>query len=243
MSEHRCLENVCVHAAWTPQQSVADTSGFLLTDTLIPFGGIPLAEETCGPCPANVAMPSAANPRWAGCHGLLILDPADAVEARAASIIGSLEQEASSPPPLPAALLALPRLWLESPLPPANLLWNALVWDSLSAEQVELPGLAAFRRAIEAALAHELPLHVQAYPAGIRSARHWRVPAHCPRCSSPREEGSTTCPICHTSEAAEIARKRFAKGERPYWQLARFMGEQAADEFLQRYAVHRASEA
>ena len=233
----RCLGNVCVGADWSADMPTQCATGFLLSDTLIAYGNDQAAANTCGPCPANAAQPAEDQPRWAGCHGLLIAPaPADLGRAFLAAWQALGETPAGDVPAGAAA--SWNRLWIESPLTRSQLDLHAELWAQFSTEPPQA-GWAEFRRALEAARTQHLALHVRAYPAGVRRGRHWYVPSHCPRCGSPREENSPACPVCCVSIAATPARRLFARGERPYWPLVRFLGAEAAADFLRAYAEHR----
>ena len=190
LGENRCSDNVCLRGDWNRSMPADEAWGFVLSDTLIPFGGADGAEQTCGRCPANVALPPDSAPRWAGCHGMLVVHDLARLEEK---IGGSWH-----------------RLWIGSPLDDAALAEHAETWGSVPSDDSAIEGLPAYLRATEAARADRtgsMLLHVKAYPPGIRSGRTWQVPAHCRRCSAVREEASAECPVCGSTDAPEPARR------------------------------------
>jgi hypothetical protein len=73
-------------------------------------------------------------------------------------------------------------------------------------------------------------VHVQLHPPGRVEGRRWLLPAHCPRCSvpwPPSRLGSAAragrCPVCDDVGPPAPARRRCARGQRPYQPLERLL--------------------
>ena len=133
-------------------------------------------------------------------------------------------------------------LWASSPLSPVQLellevLLERLVADDLPglAPRHDVAGLDDLRAAIVVARRENVPLHVQYGPRGEVFERTWFVAAHCGRCRAAREPQSRRCGVCGQPGPAEPARRRQAKGTRPYGPLSRFLGADGARQFLDRY--------
>ena len=224
LADARCCDGICVHASFNENDSSAEALGFVLSDTLIPFGGGEAAEQACRECWANVAAAHNDEPRWAGCHGLLIAHDLKRLQAMIdTSWYG---------------------LWRESPLTTAALERHTTIWNGLADDDVIVSGVSAFRRAIRVCLecdsSVDRTLHIAAFPPGVRSARYWHVPAHCRKCSAIRKEATAKCGECGSSESPEPARRRMARGQRPYWPIVKLLGDAGAEAFLRRYHEARA---
>lgn len=132
--------------------------------------------------------------------------------------------------------------WLQSPLDAERCTALADVLHcatGLSANQIE--SLSDLRLGLQAAQQAGTRLFARVYPAGAIAGTQWQLARHCPRCYAEWAlPGKATCAVCgHTGHPADEA-KRKARGTRPYFPLARLLGQEQAAAFLTRYAAFRA---
>jgi hypothetical protein len=210
--------------------------GFRIEEALRLYGGEQAVEQNCRGCPANaLARFDAAS--LAGCYGLVPLpdDPRPVHEAVERAIAEAVS-EADFGQLFPRTSPPWYGLWIESPLSStraaalARILTGAIGGGSTIATFGEL--IAALEFAAET----PRPLHVRLYPPGRVLGPWWRLVPHCPRCAGGWSEAAVRkCTICGYAGSPAPDKKRHARGRRPYFPLARLLGEQAATKLLERF--------
>jgi hypothetical protein len=215
---------------------VQGASGFRAAEALAIYGSLDAITQACRDCPANsnALQDSTA---LAGCFGLLPL-PLDAAPFHVAveraieeqNILAEVERH------FPPTRLPWYGFWQSSPLASEQLAPLAKLLAAVQTADAECRrGLAELLLALQAAQRHKLALHVRHYPRGEVSGPWWRHVPHCPRCQAEWPEHADHCRACqYIGQPAPIA-KRHARGTRPYFPLARLLGEQSATAFLARY--------
>lgn len=212
VAENRCQAGICINAE--------QERGFRLTDVLSAYGGEKLIASQCGTCPANT-LRNRPQGNFAGCFGWLILTDEHREE-------------------LSQIHARYHTLWLDSTPDADTLEEHARLFQKLTER---FPDSAAYydeyQQAIRLALASGCSLHWQFVPAGSTDGITWTIHAHCPRCRAAMAVDARYCRVCEYHGHPEPARKRKARGQRPYTPLTKFLGEAGAAEFLRRYRVSR----
>lgn len=218
-----------------------DDMGFRATESLALYGGLDAITAACHNCPAN-GLESITPATLAGCFGLWPLP----LDARA---FHALMERAMDERDLTAEVarhfpLASPHwygLWQHSPLtaeqlaPLAELL-SAIQASGIASTDVECQrGLAELQLAIQAAQRHHLALHVRHYPRGEVTGPWWQLVPHCPTCHAEWQPRADRCFACSYLGPPAPAKKRHARGPRPYFPLARLLGESQATALLAQY--------
>ena len=93
-----------------------------------------------------------------------------------------------------------------------------------------------FRSALQVSIENEIGIQVQVIPAGVVDKKNWKVPQHCSVCSANAEPWDGKCLNCQATQPPNSPLKRFIRGDRPYWPLVRFLGEDGAKDLLARYS-------
>lgn len=209
--------------------------GFIIDEVLEGFGGEESIAKLCSGCPANIAAASSHT----GCFGWIHQwgDDRDPIEWFDAAIDQrGLRQKVEAH--FPATNPNFYGIWM-----PASYTKSQLaILSEIFVFGVDIAydtAMSQFARALKCALETETPLQTQLFPSGELSGRTWRVAAHCASCSAERAEKSRRCPVCLAQSTAIGARRRKAKGVRPYLALAEFLGPEMVADFLQRYFVAR----
>ncbi len=212
LAEQRCFDGICVNDSLD--------RGFRAADVLAAYGGEALLDSQCGCCPANTLL-SRSPGNFAGCYGWLILSEE---RCRELTEIGGDHH----------------LLWLE-PTPNREALWrHAQLCQTLSERfPASFEHYAAYQQAIQVALTQSISLHWQLVPRGETDGLTWTIAAHCPRCRAPLASDIRYCQVCQYQGHPEPARRRKARGQRPYTPLATFLGDAGAAEFLRRYRASR----
>jgi hypothetical protein len=256
LAEGRVYGGYCwEHSASDPATVSEDPLGFLLAEVLAAYGEAEWLDEVCGACAARVAggepaivprgmRPSAGGQaggqqrrvtaRWAGCFGWI--DWSEVVSCWDEWVAQAIERRGLGS--------EIARHFTVTQHP-----WYGLFTKSpLSGEQRELMAqvvqelgesspaaglvLADFAAALEASSRWGLPLSVSFGPAGRLTATHWTVLPHCGRCKSQRMEGSQRCGECAHPGAPLPARRRYARGPRPYGSVSRMMSRERLNSLL-----------
>jgi len=234
--------------------AVDPPNGFRIDEALAIYGGEEAARRACGDCPANALAgddnplfrngPVPESPSLAGCYGLVRLpdDPAGvhaAVEQGTGRAYGSVPWES-------VCHVTTPRwfgLWAESPLDAEHLLVR---YNVLAAAPIDDPlcrqGIAELLVALNVAFDAGLRLHVRLYPPGHVEGTTWRLAPHCPRCKAAWPAPAAGCAVCGYLGHPAPDQKRRARGQRPYFPLARLLGPEQAELFMGRYESFRARE-
>jgi hypothetical protein len=100
-----------------------------------------------------------------------------------------------------------------------------------------LDDLLRFIDALNLAVQHDLPLHVELVPRGHSDGQTWTLARHCERCRlsiPPSETAWRSCPACGNQQSAP-ERKLKVLGLRPYVSLARVLGLERTKTFLEKY--------
>jgi hypothetical protein len=230
-SECRVLEGLCVEPPY----------GFRIDDALAIYGGIAAIEQACSGCPANAASRLHPN-ALAGCFGLLPLS-ANELEIHNAVDAAILQSPSAADfaRHFPVTRPAWYGLWINSPLDEQQ---AALLLDILATANASArfgPEFSTLQAGLQAAVQHNLRLHVTLYPPGRVEGVWWRLAPHCRRCQAPwNSPTSLRCGVCGHSGRPVSGKQRRARGRRPYFPLDRLLGSEAAAEFLLRYEALRA---
>jgi hypothetical protein len=207
--------------------------GFRIDEAVAIYGGVDAVEQACGDCPANAAARTSAG-SLAGCFGIMPLssDQRDLIAAMNERIdrLGLVTEYARLFSPTQPRWYGL---WLDSPLNQDQLWFLARLLEG----QREFDELVA---GLHVAIETGLPLYARLYPRGRVEGSWWRLDSHCPRCRAPWHEArARQCECCGHAGHPAPDKKRHARGRRPYFPLARLLGEPAAAEFLVRYEAFR----
>ncbi len=228
MAEGRIFEGVCVDRSMT--------SGFLTDEVLAYFGGESLVVHECQDCPANVLANKDAR-MLAGCFGLFDWSNLQPSFFR---VIDEVAREKKFADPICHCLhLTSPAwygLWMSSPLDNVQ---TELIAQILTAAAGKVSHVDQSLHRLIAALNvcrdHELLLHVSMSPTGKASDRSWTTGPHCPRCKAEMTEKAKHCRVCGRTGGPNPARRRNARGTRPYQPLHEILGAPNVEPFLQRY--------
>ena len=182
-------------------------NGFRVAEALAIYGGEEVVNSACQTCPANGCRGSSGSSASfvsssAGCYGWVVL-PIDPTEFHAAF-------DRVVPQAISGTGQRWYGMWLRSPLAPYQLAGIAEALQNVSIDEPRCrQGLAGLVTACGTALAHNLPLHIRAYPRGRVEGTWWRLVPHCPNCKAPwqaiRIRNATECVpksahICPTCE-------------------------------------------
>ena len=228
-AENRVFEGLCID----------EPLGFRVDHALAVYGGQAAVEVACRGCPAN-ALAATESGSLAGCFGMLPLpDDNESFYAPFDRAIDEANRRSQYAALFPSTRPRWFGIWMESPLnvPRIELMLGVLRCDEVAASLGDEGN--RFALALEACVRHGLPLHGQLYPRGEVQGNWWHVAPHCRRCRTARDAGSSHCPVCGCVGELDPGRKRRARGTRPYFPLARILGESAAAAFLQRYRQFR----
>jgi hypothetical protein len=211
---------------------VAPPDGFRIDAALAMQEGLAAVEAACGRCPANAGQ-TLDSLALAGCFGIVPItrEPFEFY----AEVDAAIERLDLTESYQRLFLTTQPRwfgLWSSSPLQTEQLLLLSELLKVVNGDEA----WQHLQAALQVATTRNLPLHIRLYPAGEVAGRRWRLAPHCPRCVGPWNDlRSRCCGICGLVGHPAPDKKRLARGQRPYFPLARLLGEQAAAEFLVRY--------
>lgn len=186
-----------VHKGVVIQRAAPDDDplGFDVESVLAPLGGLACIEAACATCPANALRRT--EPRaLAGCVGHLT-PPVSEIE-----------------------------LWLSLSLPerPSREELGVQRERLQRLTEEEAMGRSDYLLAIAAALQHDIPLVVRAYPGGRCEGRRWYVEPHCDRCKAAWPEAQRQqCRVCGQVGGRQPERRRMRMGTRPYRPLREFL--------------------
>lgn len=260
--EGREFQGYCLEpSAGDPATVSRDPLGFSLAEVLAAYGDAEWLDDICGGCVARVAggepaiVPRGARPsaagragssassdapmvaRWAGCFGWIEWSSAgeswhDQVSA-AMDRRGVRSQIARH---FLATLHPWYGLFAHSPLTdPQRDLLVELVAELQGGEPPVAMILSDFAAALRVSAERGVALSVAFGPVGELTSAYWTVLPHCPRCKAPRLMESRRCGECGQPGAPTAARRRFARGPRPYGSLLRMMNRTRLDELLTGY--------
>ena len=226
VAEHRVHHNIVVSAA---SSGDAEPTGFLVEPVLEPFGGLDFITAQCLNCPAN-ALAKLESLALAGCVGYLV-PPEQQADAFHRLLDTLIEPNGASTTP------SWYSLWLDSQ--PARMAIESQreLWCRYLASNAPpaILGLHDYLAALDQALAHDIPLRVQLYPAGRCAERRWIVAAHCGRCIAPWPEARRQqCRVCGQVGGRQPERTRRRMGTRPFRALREFLSSKQIVELLQR---------
>jgi hypothetical protein len=191
--------DLCV-TSWIYSKAGTKPNGYRISEVFSPFGGLAAARATCGGCDANIW--SERSEKMGGCAGVVAIDPdSPELESSLSQVVAasSLDDGVGS-----AFVPTSPiwyGLWVNSPLSQnqCRLLLKVLSGIELltSRDRRILP-------ALESALAHALPLHVDLTALGHTDFGVYTEFPHCPRCKAfagftwqtPYPRDPMTCRVC-----------------------------------------------
>ena len=228
--EGRVFEGLCV----------APPMAFRVDEALAIYGGLPTVESVCYGCPAN-ALAARDRRSLAGCYGMLPL-PADESEfhAEVEQAVDKMTLASQCVALFPSTSPRWYGLWKQSPLSGDQLTLLLTLLRGIALSDVSCrSGLEELLLALDAAVEHSLPLHVQLYPRGESVNGRWLLNPHCGQCAAPWNDNSQHCAVCGHIGHPASPKKRHSRGTRPYFALSRLMGEQQSAEFLARYETFR----
>ncbi|MCE9524988.1 MAG: hypothetical protein K8R36_02925 [Planctomycetales bacterium] len=231
VEEGRVFEGICV----------APPNGFQVEDAISLYGGLSPAEAACRECPANAGLKENRQ-SLAGCFGMVGLPPDEAeVHTAVEEAIGRLNLWTDVEASFQATKPAWYGLWMQSPLnAPRSRLLQLILQSAGGREGSYLTAIRQMILGLEAAVQHNLPLHVRLYPRGEVQGVWWNLVPHCQNCHAPwLESNRDQCQVCGYVGRPASPPKRRARGTRPYWPLERMMGKEKAAEFLVRYEAQQ----
>lgn len=249
-----------------PDARPESLTGFRAADVLDAYAIDERAPSECADCPAHLDRFLAPDGEGAarrstvdraGCFGLLdwtpladgLFDAVDrawaetAVETAAegpadgSSAEFGDESDAASSGRFPFTTPVWYGLWIDSPIPAARLpRLESLLDRLLDRGPVWRAVFERLASAVRTARRSSLELAVEYGPAGRIEGREWIVEAHCRRCRAAKGPGGRKCVVCGLAAPPEPARRRLARGVRPYRPLSEFLG---ADELAVRLDDYR----
>jgi hypothetical protein len=224
--EDRVFEGLCVDPP----------NGFRVEEALQVYGDWQTVENTCRTCPANALLPN--NPlSLAGCYGVILL-PKDLTHFHAAI-------DRATQAIWPGGFKTSPAwygLWHHAPYEGLSISQRSYVLRTARDEHIEdwieMDELLVALATVEVTKGR---LHVKLFPRGHVDGNRWYLVPHCQHCKAEWSFANVgVCGVCRRASHSEHAKKRHARGLRPYFPLARLLGEQQATEFLLRYLAFRA---
>jgi hypothetical protein len=232
--EGRVFEGLCV----------SPPNGFRIDDALQIYGGLSGIDLACRDCPANASAQQVRG-KVAGCYGFVpLLEDTSSLHR---AIEGGIETAYPRADWSSLCVATTPRwygLWIDSPIKAESLLVRYLVLSATTIDDQRCrAAFAELLNALNVAFDAGCRLHVQLYPRGRVEGPWWRLAPHCPRCKAIwKEAGGRRCNTCGFEGHPAPDKKRRARGRRPYFPLARLLGEEQAGTFLVRYQAFRAQQ-
>lgn len=237
--QRRELDGVCFPTTLDqPPGPAGPTLAFRASDALDPWQLAALSDSPCRECPAHVVP---THSEAAGCFGLVDWTSVagelhNAVDAVRTDPGAPLEWDAAFVPTTPAWY----GLWCQSPLSAAQLTGLAGLLERLLARGTIWAGVfGALSRAIAEACQRGWLIDVEFCPAGRVTGRQWEVTSHCARCKAAADARQRLCPVCGWEGLALPARRRLARGNRPWRPLAEFLSPDRAADLVRRYLESR----
>lgn len=262
-AEGRIVDDTCIdRRADEDFKPIESVKGFSIDEITSAYGGVDFLKTCCQECKANACsfgqapmkQDRQANNetlhRYAGCYGYL------------QSQYGGLElfndwaAFLNGDPTLDAITSQtkdrISSLWLNKNLTPQAIdCFRALV-ESTRVQFLAEPSVRDseddllafnevmnFRSALQVSIENEIGIQVQVIPAGVVDKKNWKVPQHCSVCSANAESWDGRCLNCQATQPPNSPLKRFIRGDRPYWPLIRFLGENGVKDLLARYRKQR----
>ena len=253
--EDRVLDGIAVAPLPTDQEKISAALGFRVADVFESFGKPEDVAACCEHCPANVMrlqFPDSS----VGCFGILPVTNvdvhpwADSIAEGELDLRKELESALQSHPDLQLRLgklfLQTKPVWYGIWIPEVpSLEQRRMQSEVMRLLQSQIPdqdfteSWRLFAAALDASIISDIPIEIQLLPAGMRDNVHWTIPAHCRNCHGPVEPvikmDSYRCQICGIQKQPLPPQRRFVKGKRPYWEINRFLGEQGAATFIDKY--------
>lgn len=262
-AHQRVVGDTCIdrnpNDSFEPIESV---KGFSIDEITSAYGGIDFLKSCCHACEANacnfgrieqqeaVTGISRLNDerlhRFAGCYGYL-QSKYESIDLFA-SWAESLAKEESLVDAVFPTADRISSLWLDKTLTREAKKWFEKLADETLSEfrepvptnttidsELAINEVMNFHSALIASKECDIALQVQVIPAGIVDHKNWKVPQHCSVCCSNADSWSGICPNCGTKRPPNSPVKRFIRGDRPYWPLVRFLGEDGARKLVSRY--------
>lgn len=257
--EDRVFDGIAVAPLPTDRKETAGVLGFRIADVFESFGKPEDVTACCEHCPANV-MRQQFPDSSVGCFGILPVTNvqvhpwADTIAEGDLDLRQKLETVLQSDPELQ---LRLGKLFLQT-TPTWYGIWipevPSLEQRRLQSEvmrllQTQIPerdftgSWRLFAAALDTSIISDIEIEIQLLPAGTRDNVHWTVPPHCRNCHGPvgtvGKTDSYGCPICGIRKQPLPQQRRFVRGKRPYWEINRFLGEQGAATFIDKYVQRK----
>lgn len=241
IARDRVFEGICLDRPSTDLSSEPAVKGFPLAEIVSVYGDEVLIDETCNACLANVSEGCLGS--LAGCHGCLLVSdlkaPVDnAIQELSLSCVGNkvTSLDAQSYEQGFYGVWTTP-IWYGTQLSHAINLFAIVERDANPDNEQLLRFVTTLRRAAQ----YDLRVHVKLMPQGRLEGKWWHVVEHCPRCRAEWGTRARHCNACEYVGNPSPARKRHARGTRPFVPLARVVGDQRVTSFLDRYAKYTGS--
>jgi hypothetical protein len=262
-AQHRIIDDTCIDR--NPDDSfdpIGSVKGFSIDEITSAYGGVDFLRSCCHECDANACnfdrtgsqgewrgfrrLNDERLHRFAGCYGYLQskYESSDLFAHWAESLA---KEESLENMTFPTAD-RISSLWLDRTLSQESKKWFEKLAEKTLNEFDELPPTNAaadselavnevmnFHSALIASKQLDIALQVQVIPAGIVDKKNWKVPQHCSACCSNADSWNGICPNCGSKRPPNSPVKRFIRGDRPYWPLVRFLGEDGAKNLVSRY--------
>lgn len=243
VEEGREFEGICVSpSASASPGSLGDAKGFRSNEVLEAYGGRQFVGELCRGCPVNALRRVQREP-LAGCFGLFEFSGLVSFHDDLELAANETDLRRSLAAEFPMTTPRWYGLWIESPPRPAQLELLGRLFTGLGlVSDLYRERLGPFLTAVDIALETSAALHLTLVPRGDYTATQWTLVSHCKRCRAPWPDGSRRCVACGLVGRPEPSKRRKARGERPYWRLAGFLGPANVEPFLQRYFDSRNSQ-
>ena len=246
--ENRVVDDICIlQNRSETDHSLDEIKAFSAAETMEVFGGEDFLRHSCDSCIANVHTNQAAETlnkdsslcarQFAGCYGYLqsTYDGWNLFQwwqEQLATDSANLEREPGT---------KLDEIWRHKnqegvrylPDRDAQLLLDLI--QTIPKSQTTQTDWLSLKSALQYSLANETLLQIHVVPEAQIVDRNWIVPQHCSECIFPITKWNGNCPNCKTTMPPNSKRKRQLRGDRPYWQLTRFVGEEKAQALADRY--------
>jgi hypothetical protein len=237
----RLFEGICLDRSSNDLSSEPAVKGFPLSEVVNMFGDEACIDETCRACLANVSEGCLGS--LAGCHGWFLVSdlkaPVDnAIQKLRSSCVGN-KATPLDPQSYKQGFYGvwMTPIWHGSQLSDTIDLFDIVLRDM----DPDNEQLLRFVTALHCADQHDLPVHVKLMPQGRLEGKWWHVVEHCPRCRARWVARARHCSACEYAGNPSPARKRHARGTRPFISLERLVGKQNVASFLSRYASRASS--
>lgn len=231
----RVFDGICVEPSTADLGETGEPLGFPVAEIFDAFGEIDFLKTTCGRCPAN--LPKGNRRSWAGCYDWF--DARD-LKPRVNRIIAELIADGRGNELSRFESVRFQQgfyslwthdVWRSETLSQAADFFNRLA-DDRSGDDVTV---SRFSSGLRAADEQGFAMRVRLVPRGELAGNSWTVAPHCPNCRAEWPRHTPRCMACAFQGGAVPARKRHARGKRPFVPLARVLGKKNVGDFLRRY--------